>query len=67
LAEIARFVQKLDKKLPVELLRYHRFGVSKYKMLDRDYQLTNLEPPPQEQLQKSVEIFKKYGLDCALQ
>lgn len=67
LVEIARFVSKLDNKLHVDLLLYHRFGEGKYKMLDRDYQLTDVKSPNEEQSQKAVEIFKQYGLDCTIQ
>ncbi len=67
LVETARFVSELDNKLHVDLLPYHRFGESKYKMLGRDYQLTNVKPPDEEQLQRAMEIFKRYGLDCAIQ
>lgn len=67
LVEIARFVSKLDNKLHIDLLPYHRFGESKYKMLDRDYQLTDVKSPNDEQLQRVMEIFKRYGLDCAIQ
>lgn len=67
LSEIARFVSELDNNLHVDLLPYHRFGESKYRMLDRDYQLTDMKPPNEEQLQRVVEIFKKYGLDCAIE
>lgn len=67
LVETARFVSELDNKLHVHLLPYHRFGESKYKMLDRDYQLTDVKSPNDEQLQKAVEIFRQCGLDCAIQ
>jgi len=67
LVETAHFVSELDNKLHVDLLPYHRFGESKYKMLDRDYQLTDLKSPSDKQLQGAVEIFKRHGLDCAIQ
>lgn len=67
LEETARFVFELDNKLHVDLLPYHRFGAGKYEMLDMDYQLTNVKPPDEEQRQRAMEVFKRYGLDCAIQ
>lgn len=67
LGEIARFVSGLDNNLHIDLLPYHRLGESKYTMLDRAYKLNDVKPPDGEQLQKAVEIFKEYGLDCAIE
>jgi pyruvate formate lyase activating enzyme len=67
LRESARFVSELDNKLPVNLLSYHRFGVNKYKMLDRDYQGIDLRPPNEEQLQKAMGIFQQRGLNCIIE
>lgn len=67
LVETARFVSGLDSKLHVDLLAYHRLGETKYKMLDKDYQLAETVSPSEEQLQKAVEIFKQHGLDCDIQ
>jgi pyruvate formate lyase activating enzyme len=67
LDEIARFVSELDNKLHVDLLPYHRFGMGKYEMLDMDYQLKNTEYLNEEQLQKAMKVFERYGLDCEIQ
>ena len=47
---IAEFIETLPGKVEYELLPYHRFGESKYKQLDKEYPLTGLEPPLQEQI-----------------
>jgi pyruvate formate lyase activating enzyme len=67
LVETADFISELDNKLHVDLLPYHRFGESKYKMLDRDYELTGMGSNSKEQLQRAAEIFEQRGLDCAIQ
>ena len=67
LVKTARFVSDLDRELHVDLLSYHRLGENKYKMLDRTYQLADLKPQSEEQVQSAVEIFRGYGLDCAIQ
>jgi pyruvate formate lyase activating enzyme len=67
LVELARFVSELDHKKHVDLLPYHRFGESKYTMLDRHYELNGVTPPEEERMQRATEIFKRYRLDCAIQ
>jgi pyruvate formate lyase activating enzyme len=67
LNEIARFVSELDNELHVDILPYHRFGENKYEMLDIEYQLTDVKPPDEEQIQKAKKIFERYGLDCGVQ
>ena len=67
LVETANFVSELDSALHVDLLPYHRFGESKYKMLDRDYQLAGKGSLSKEQLQRAKEIFEQRGLVCAIQ
>lgn len=65
--EMAQFVYELDHERPVDLLPYHRFGESKYKMLDRPYELMDAKPPEGELLERAVAIFKRYNLVCEIQ
>jgi pyruvate formate lyase activating enzyme len=67
LIETARFVSKLNQKLHVDLLPFHRMGENKYKMLDRQCHLNAVSPPTEEQQQKAIAIFNQHGLDCAIQ
>ncbi len=62
---VARFSKSIDLK-EVNLLPYHRFGASKYNMLDRRYQLSELRRPEYNELNKLVDIFKSAGLDCKI-
>ncbi len=50
----------------VDLLPYHRFGGSKYRMLDRDYLLLQLETlkATDIEVQRAKEIFDRAGLSC---
>jgi pyruvate formate lyase activating enzyme len=50
----------------VNLLPYHRFGVSKYAMLGQQYSLSNLKPPDYYQLEEFTMVFKSLGLDCRI-
>ncbi len=67
LVKTARFVVDLDPKLHVDILPYHRLGEGKYRMLGMDYLLTDTKLPTEEQLQRAFEVFKRFGLDCAIQ
>jgi pyruvate formate lyase activating enzyme len=48
----------------VNLLPYHRFGESKYAMLDRRYRFNKLSQPEYHELEKLAGIFKSGGLNC---
>jgi pyruvate formate lyase activating enzyme len=50
----------------VNLLPYHRFGESKYAMLDRRYHLYKLSRPEHRELEKLAGIFKSAGLNCKI-
>ena len=65
LKNIARIaVDSLKKPRQVDLLPYHRFGIGKYQMLDREYQLTELTTPKDPEIQKVKELFESFGLEC---
>jgi pyruvate formate lyase activating enzyme len=44
----------------VEILPYHELGKHKYQELGRDYQLAEVKPPSQEEIQRAKDIFSKY-------
>ncbi|MCR4419119.1 MAG: glycyl-radical enzyme activating protein [Clostridia bacterium] len=50
----------------VDLMPYHRFGVGKYQMLDRTYELPDVIPPGREQLESIRQTFEAYGIDCRI-
>ena len=64
---IARFVTELSSSVTaVNVLPYHRFGLSKYEMLDREYELGELKPPTQEELDAVLATFEALDLDCEI-
>lgn len=67
IAQIARHVASLGTLKDVSLLAYHRFGQSKYEMLDRRYRLSELLPPEDSQLEKLADIVRSFGLNCEIQ
>lgn len=62
IAELAHFVSTLRNIERVEVLPFHKMGEYKWQQLDYDYQLKNTPPPTPELVQKTVDIFKSYGL-----
>jgi pyruvate formate lyase activating enzyme len=62
----ALYIKSLNTLNKVELLPYHRFGESKYAMLDRKYSLGELRTQKDGRVHELVEIFKSSGLDCTI-
>lgn len=50
----------------VQLLPFHQFGESKYKLLGRSYDFESVPPLHAEDLKDFQKIFLKNGLDCFL-
>lgn len=59
-------MKELDPKRTVHLLPYHKFGVSKYSMLDRVYEIDKLETQTEEHLAETVKYFQTCGLVCEI-
>jgi pyruvate formate lyase activating enzyme len=64
---ISRFVTELGSSVTaVNVLPYHRFGLSKYEMLDLEYELGELKPPSEEKLEAVVATLEALDLDCEI-
>jgi hypothetical protein len=59
---IARAVASVGRVEEVDLLGYHRLGLSKYQMLGREYVLGELKPLVHGDLEKYVRVFESFGL-----
>ncbi len=46
----------------MELLPYHALGSSKYRQLGMDYEITDIKPPTEEQMQRLRKIVDSFGL-----
>jgi pyruvate formate lyase activating enzyme len=60
--EIASFASRLGNVERVDVLPFHQMGKHKWKKLNLDYTLQNFEPPSQELVERTCEIFRKAGL-----
>ena len=50
----------------VQLLPYHKFGATKYERLGIPYRLTNVEPPSDEFMQETLQLFQGMGLKAMI-
>ena len=63
LEHTARFLSDINyPELKVELLQYHRMGISKWKALGKRYSLGHVIPPTEKELSKDANMFVKYGI-----
>ena len=58
----ATFIRSLPYIKGVELLPYHRYAMTKYELLNRQYKIPNLEPPSDELMENCREAMASYGL-----
>ena len=56
-----RFVAESGGKM-IELLPYHKFGISKYSQYGLKYELNEIESPSKENVQRLRNIVKSHGL-----
>jgi pyruvate formate lyase activating enzyme len=64
---IVRFIEDVGEGVTaINILPYHRFGLDKYRMLDRDYQLGDLVPLPEERVRAVVDSLGALDLDCEI-
>jgi pyruvate formate lyase activating enzyme len=64
--DIARFATQLDRVTELHLLPYHRMGEAKYAQIDREYQLEDVMPQPEERLRTLAAIVEGEGLICRI-
>jgi len=67
LRQTAEFCASLGEAVKlVQLLPYHKTGKMKYDRLGWRYPLSNVEPPAEAFMLKTLEMFQSYGLNCQL-
>ena len=66
LRDMAHFLKALPGGWELNLLPYHKYGVSKYDWLGMEYKLVDVEPPSREQLLEIVRYFESFGILCSL-
>ena len=66
LCKIVESVKRVNPSTPVNVLPYHRLGMDKFRMMDRNYELNELEPVPKERLVEVVDISDSLKLECKM-
>ena len=65
--DTARFAAELGENLKrIELLPYHKFGTQTYGRLDREYELTDVEPPSDDHMNRLKEIVESCGVGAQI-
>lgn len=67
LRKTALFIDSLPgpKKL-VSLLSYHNIAINKYNKLGKTYNLSGMEEPSKEDIERAISIFAEYELDAVV-
>ncbi len=60
--KIYKFVSKLNNVIRIEVLPYHRLGISKYKSLGKDYELEKINQVKKSEIKHLIEIGKQYNV-----
>lgn len=67
IAGIAQFADKLPGVKKIHLLPYHRLGQDKYEGLSREYQMKDILPPEDEQMQMLKKVVENVSrLECQI-
>ena len=62
---IAALASGMENVLSVEVMAYHTLGISKYRALDMDYDLSNLPPMSEDEKKRlTAYIAKRAGKPC---
>lgn len=66
LQAIAKLISGNLKEPKAEILPYHRYGMGKYQMLDRCYELPDMVAPTDLEQQRAKYIFNSHGIDTQI-
>lgn len=60
---LANLIKKIDNNLPLQVLPYHRLGISKYDQTGRNYQLIEVKPPDSKEMEEVEKQLRGYHLN----
>jgi len=66
ISEMIKFLKDLTDSPIIDLLPYHRFGISKYRKLKIDSSTEFLSPPSDDRIQEVVEMLKINGIEAGI-
>ena len=62
---VAEFMNQMGLQ-KIDLLPYHRLGVSKYRRMGKEYQLSEVKSYNEEEVQRIKGLFESYGLEVSI-
>lgn len=62
----AKYVSQFNNIKRVDILPFHQMGGYKWEQVGKEYKLKNTPTPTREDVQKTEEIFKLYGLNVGV-
>ena len=62
IGQLARFCQQLGNIQRVDVLPFHQMGRFKWKSLNLDYALSEVQPPPHSLVEQACALFRAEGL-----
>jgi pyruvate formate lyase activating enzyme len=62
IARLAAFAATLGNVERVDVLPFHQIGKYKWAQLDLPYTLPDTEPPDQQHVQRTLDVFRREGL-----
>lgn len=66
IGQAADFLRSLGRRHELQLMPYHRMGLSKYQALDRAYILSGLEALSPETAETAAERYRALGIPCTV-
>jgi pyruvate formate lyase activating enzyme len=63
---LVQFVEGLHNVKQVDILPYHKLGVGKYIMLDKEYRLSPLDPPDKDHIARIKRFIEARGFKAAV-
>ncbi|HWR41851.1 glycyl-radical enzyme activating protein [Sporomusa sp.] len=64
--ETVRFAARLNNLERIQILPYHKYGISKYERIGWGYPLTELEPPPKSHVDSLLALAESHKVVCTL-
>lgn len=61
ISRLGKFLSRLERIEEVDLLPYHRLGISKYERLNKTYALKKITPPVQDRVDDIRKALEKFG------
>ena len=64
--EMIKFLDDLKNSPIIDILPYHRLGISKYRKLKKDFPTEFLSPPSDDRIEEVREMLKKNGFEAVV-